>query len=250
MKERTGDSGRYSRFVETDPRAIQFEVPGPAFPIDTPECRLCTPPTSHRWKTHEAAAVDLFEGAVRRLFENFGSHRFFTERDVVAEVQRALLRIIETHHLPLGVFHDFRIGSKRGKGPVADLVIVGENEVVLLASEWKFEPNHARATGERRDLLERKFPVVIWQEVVKDMDRARDFAESHGVPVSYAILVDEGGHFRERKHKGIGCGWRVLERGDRGIVTEGYAHWFRHPDDGWQGGRCPDASRQSERANA
>jgi hypothetical protein len=63
------------------------------------------------------------------------------------------------------------------------------------------EPDHGRP-----DLLSHTFPVVAFQEVLKDVARISQFVEAGKVPVAYAVFVDEGTSVR-RREVALGSSW-------------------------------------------
>jgi hypothetical protein len=82
-------------------------------------------------------ADDLFDDALEWLKENYGSFRFFVERDVVWTVQLRLLEVIAKQNLSFQIFNDYPIlpGSRRSLS--ADLVILDDSGAIMLAAEFK-----------------------------------------------------------------------------------------------------------------
>lgn len=74
----------------------------------------------------------------------------------------------------------------------ADLAIVVDGAPGLLV-EFKYEPSHRR-----NDIARAKLPVIGWADVVKDAERIQRFVDAHRTPTAVAILIDEGGYFRNR----------------------------------------------------
>lgn len=140
-------------------------------------------------------ADSLFISSLDWLRINYSTFRFFVERDIVWTIQTHLIQEIAQAGLSLRVFNDYGIlpGSRRSLS--ADLVLIGENNKVEVAVEFKYEPAHSRT-----DIPRVKFPVVGWGEdgVAKDIKRINEFVESGFVNKAYAVFIDEGGYFRHR----------------------------------------------------
>ena len=137
----------------------------------------------------------LFLDALAWLEANYARFRFFAERDVVWTVQTRLLEVINQQDLPFVVRHDVPLlpGSRRGLS--ADLVISSEDEGMVVAVEFKYEPSH-----HRDDIPKSKLPVVFWgaEGLAKDIVRIHKFIEAERATVAYAIFIDEGSAFRHR----------------------------------------------------
>jgi hypothetical protein len=124
------------------------------------------------------------------------------------------------------------LGPRRSRS--ADLAIRTASGDVLLAAEFKFEPDHAR-----RDLLANKFPVTGWGDALKDIGRIEEFVSAGKVPVAYAVLIDEGRFYRTREaHPGSEwIDWKALRRmvarcrscGHGGRVRDALANKPEHP---------------------
>ena len=140
-------------------------------------------------------ATELFEEALKWLRRNYVRFRFFAERDVVWTVQVRLMEAIEQERLPFRVFNDYPMLAGKRRSLSADLAILGQDSLVELAAEFKYEPAHSRD-----DIQRQKFPVVIWGRsgVGKDVERVQEFVEKGRAEVAYAMLIDEGGYFRNR----------------------------------------------------
>jgi hypothetical protein len=152
-------------------------------------------------------ASSLFEGAVTWLQDNYGSYRFFVERDLVWTLQTRLIFQVQSEGLPFRIFHHFPVFPKVD----CDLAILNTDDSVALAAEFKYEPSHRRS-----DIWHTKFPVVFWNEGVgHDIERVHEFVSRGGTPVAYAIFIDEGGHFRHRNpHPGsIWVDWKASHPG-------------------------------------
>jgi len=140
-------------------------------------------------------AIELFEESLGWLRENYGSFRFYVERDVVWTIQEHIRAEIEKNGLNLRVFNDYGIlpGSRRKYS--ADLAILGTDGTLEVVAEFKYEPSH-----HRQDIPHNKLPVVGWgiEGVAKDMMRIEAFVNSGKAKKSYAIFIDESGYFRHR----------------------------------------------------
>lgn len=139
------------------------------------------------------SAEKVFKDALDWLAATYPKHGFSVERDLVWTLQRRLLRMIRKDGILWRVFNDYPMLSGPHRALSADLVIVDEAKGVLLAAEFKFEPNH-----ERHDISEGKFPVCVWKDIEKDCLRVNEFVAQGKAHIAYAILIDEGGYFRGR----------------------------------------------------
>src|SRR5207249_1400031 len=109
--------------------------------------------------------------------------------------------MVRERRLDWEVFNDYPMLPGSHRALSADLAVRDTSGAVLVAAEFKYEPDHGRA-----DLMPHKFPVVVFQEVLKDVARIRQFVESGKVPVAYAVFVDEGTSFR-RREVALGSSW-------------------------------------------
>jgi hypothetical protein len=135
----------------------------------------------------------MFEDAVRWLRDTYDDHPYFLERDVVYAVQVYLWEQIRVRGLDWSVFNDYPMLPGQRRSFSADLAICSPIDGVLLAAEFKFEPDHGRP-----DLLAHKFPVIGWADPLKDIERIREFVSARQALVAYAVLIDEGRFFRTR----------------------------------------------------
>jgi len=134
-------------------------------------------------------ATELFEEALEWLRRNYVRFRFFAERDIVWTVQVRLIEAIEQEQLPFRVFNEYvMLAGKRRR--LSDLAILGQDSLVELAAEFKYEPAHSRD-----DIQTQKLPVVFWGRdgVGKDVERIQEFVKTSGAKVAYAVFIDEGG---------------------------------------------------------
>lgn len=163
------------------------------------------------------AAVTLFEQTMEWLREQYGTFRFYTERDLVWTFQRHLAERIEHEELPYRVFNDYPLLPGTNRSRSADLVLAptpvtspmlssggkwGPSAAVTLAIEFKYEPSHLRD-----DIWPTKLPVVGWGGILHDIARLYEFLEHKRATVAYAIFVDEGGAFRHRA-PAVPGGWQ------------------------------------------
>ena len=155
-------------------------------------------------------AAALFEDAMDWLRDSYVEHRFFVERDVVWTAQLRLLREAEHAKLPCRVLNDYTLFERIRP----DLAIL-DGGAVEVAAEFKYEPARARS-GEFGG---GKFPVVDWRSVEKDVQRVRDYVAQGKAKTAYAVLIDEGGHFRGRAPH-PGSEWRDWGNGVWALWTK------------------------------
>ena len=148
-------------------------------------------------------AKQLFWVAVDWLRESYSEHRFFLERDVVWTVQKRLFGEIKRQGLPYRVFNDFPIQKGKRRGISADLVLLGPEDTVEVAAEFKYEPAHCRAT---RDIWDSKFSpsVVFWKskkdpDVADDITRVQKFVKCGRAQYACSLFIDEGCYFKNRE---------------------------------------------------
>ncbi len=143
------------------------------------------------------AATELFEDTMGWLKENYSSFKFFVERDIVWTVQTHIAKMIEEWRLPYKVFNDYPMLPANRRSLSTDIAIINLNSsgLVDVAVEFKFEPSHSR-----NDILQTKFPVVVWGKdgVGKDVERIKEFVDIGKAKVAYVVFIDEGRHFRHR----------------------------------------------------
>jgi hypothetical protein len=149
-------------------------------------------------------ATNLFESAITWLQHNYAAVPFYTERDIVWTVQTHLTREIARQQLPYRVFNDYPMLPGRRRALSADLVLLNQAGMVVVAAEFKYEPSH-----KRQDIWPGKFPVVFWGDagVGKDIGRIHDFVALQKAQVAYALFIDEGGTVRQRPPH-PGSAWR------------------------------------------
>ncbi len=179
-------------------------------------------------------AATLFENTMDWLRDSYGEHRFFLERDIVWTAQLRLLQEVEQANLSYQVFNDYKI--QKG-APGADLVIL-DGDSVAVAAEFKYEPSpkrkaavqpkptgspvtRRRAQQRVQDILTTKLPLANWREIEKDFEKVRGYFYDDSVTASYAILIDEGAHWRCRHPNAPeGSEWRDWGNGVWALWTE------------------------------
>ena len=140
-------------------------------------------------------SIELFEGAITWLKENYLRFRFFTERDIVWTIHTRIIQVIEQQSLHYRVFHNHPILPRQ----TTDLAILSQDDSVEIAAEFKYEPAYTRKSA---DIWHTKFPVVFWEgdgSVARDIERIREFVIKGKAEAAYALLIDEGGHFAARE---------------------------------------------------
>jgi hypothetical protein len=130
------------------------------------------------------AAASMFEDAIRWLRDTYDDRPYFVERDIVYTVQVRIWAQIRSGRLDWSVFNDYPMLPGPRKSLSADLAIRSGADDVLLAAEFKFEPDHSRP-----DLLAHKFPVIGWTDPMKDIARIQEFVSAGKAPVAYAVLI-------------------------------------------------------------
>ena len=162
---------------------------------------------------NESEAEVLFFRALDWLRDHYAEFVFYVERDIVWTIQKKLNELIATEHLPFRVFNDYPMLSGAPPQRRADLAILKDDDQVLLAVEFKYEPSHAR-----NDIPKTKLPVVFWgmDGVAKDIDRIGKFVTECTAEIALSIFIDEGGAFRHRPAH-PGSKWIDWNGGERGF---------------------------------
>ena len=171
------------------------------FETSTEEKRS-TRPSSGDLEGGPDRAVSLFTGALHWLESNYGDFSFNLERDLVWTIQSHLWAKIREGGFDYGVYNDYPMLPGKRRALSADLVLRQADGQVVIAAEFKYEPDH-----QRNDLLGHKFPVVGWADPIRDIERIARFVEAGKAKFAYAIFIDEGGHFRHRQPP-EGSTWR------------------------------------------
>lgn len=134
-----------------------------------------------------SAPADALDAAISRLAEHYEKTVFYTERDVVWFVQTTMVSLLAEAHSDLRVFNDYKMPNRLR----ADLAVVDTaNAAVLLALEFKYEPDRARD-----DIPPGKFPVTAWTEIRGDIARAGTYVSSGQAQQAFAVLIDEDGRY-------------------------------------------------------
>lgn len=158
-------------------------------------------------------AAEYFENAMERFRQRYFRRRFFTERDVVWTLQQRLASDLGSSGASYRVYHTVMPRIR------TDLAILS-GETIEVAVEFKYEPSHRRRADHGGDIWPTKFDVVAWAEVQRDVQRIREFVENRRAKTGYAVLIDEGGHFRRREPV-LGARWIDWYGG----VS---VHWCKH----------------------
>ena len=148
----------------------------------------------------------LFEDTLDWLRETYWTHDFYVERDLVWTIQKKLSRMIVERKLPFRVFNDYPIAPGNRRSLCTDLAVIMDADV-LLAIEFKYEPDHDRGKGKDPNILPSKLnpSVVSWEPdgVLKDVERCSGYVADGRSKASVSLFVDEGGCFRHRDpHEG------------------------------------------------
>jgi hypothetical protein len=133
----------------------------------------------------------LFEDGLEWLRDTYGTHRFYTERDVVWTVQKWLAIECAARGMNVRVYNDYGIEPGPRRALSADIALVQPGETPAFVAEFKYEPSHRR-----EDLLRVKLPVVGWTAVLLDVERIRRWWADGRIQQGIAVLVDEGRFFR------------------------------------------------------
>ena len=142
-------------------------------------------------------ASGLVEEVVEWLREHYGQFEFWVKRDLVWTVQTRLRQVVRDRQLSYLVLNDYPMLAGTRRTLSADLVIRERKTGAMVAAEFRYEPAHDRAEFMA---MPGKLPVVVWgaNGVAHDIGRVRSFVEAGVATVGFAVLIDEGGHFRHR----------------------------------------------------
>ena len=140
-------------------------------------------------------SVELFEGVLEWLHKNYHTYTFYTARDIVWIMQTSMAKIIKNKNLPLRVFHDYGPLQTDWRKNYIDLVILGRDDSVKVAAEFRYEPSH-----KRDDISAEKFPAITWDKkgIKADVECVKEFVAKDVADTAYLVFIDEGGHFRKR----------------------------------------------------
>lgn len=146
---------------------------------------------------------ELFESVFKDFINvTYPRLRFFTERDIVWGFQSDLWDRIRGRHLPFRMFHEYPMIAGKQRAQWTDLAILSNAGEVEVAAEFKYEPDHARASDRGGDIWHTKLnpSVVFWgaDGVAKDVARAEEYVARGIARHAYSIFIDEGGHFLSR----------------------------------------------------
>ena len=155
-------------------------------------------------------AAELFEDTMESIRRE-GVHAFAKEADLVIDAKTRMERKIAKDGLPYSVVREQNISRKR-----ADLVILGVDDSILVAVEFKYEPKHTGAMSSD--------DVVLWPEVEGDkgdIEKIKKYVGEGGVGAAYAILVDADGRWlRRHSNPPVGSEWRDWGNGVSALWTK------------------------------
>ncbi|NPV54725.1 MAG: hypothetical protein HPY71_14615 [Firmicutes bacterium] len=199
----------------------------------------------------ENEAAEILREALRRLRESYGERymtQYFTERDIVRELQAHLIQIANDEKKPLIVIHNYPVERDGKRALLVDLAIISEENKdekggLDIAIEFKYEPDHERMIKRpfsKQGILYSKLPVVQRGDVAKDIRRIEDFVNGKdsisgadllpNIENAYAILIDEGGYHYRYNRKGfedLGGEWKEWsEKGKVFIVKKSKPHSY------------------------
>lgn len=90
----------------------------------------------------------------------------------------------------------------RRRSLCANLAILNKKHEVEFAVEVKYEPDHKRGFGAKRNIWPTKLSpsVVFWgkEGVEKDVERGEQFVRNRNAKEAVTLLIDEGRFFRHR----------------------------------------------------
>lgn len=202
----------------------------------------------------ENEAADILREALRRLRESYRERyitQYFTERDIVRELQVHLIQIIKEEKKLHVVIHNYPVKRSGEKALLADLVIIGEENRgeeggLDIALEFKYEPDRERVIKRpfsKQGILHSKFPVVQRSDVGKDIQRIEDFVNGKDsisgadflidIENAYAILFDEGGYHHDNNRKGfedLGGEWKEWSEKGRVFIAKKSRFHSNAPD--------------------
>ena len=154
-------------------------------------------------KHKQTLAERLFQQSLDWLKTNYGNFDFFLERDLVWTIQQKLSEMIIKDNIPLEVYNDFPMIKAERRSLCTDIAILNKRNEVELAVEFKYEPDHQRGFGVKKNIWPTKLSpsVVFWgkEGVKKDVERAGKYVSQKKAKVAVTLFIDEGGHFRNRQ---------------------------------------------------
>jgi hypothetical protein len=150
----------------------------------------------------QVTAKELFDRVLEWFRLNYGNYDFFMERDVEWTLHQKFRETVASGNLPFEVFNNFPIMKGDRRGICTDLAILNMQGKVEVAVELKFEPDHQRGFGPRRNVWPTRLnpSVVFWKAgVEKDVERAQQYVSKGKAKMAVTMFVDEGGLFRHRR---------------------------------------------------
>lgn len=159
------------------------------------ELYLCWVADEPRAQLHAGEPERVLLEALDWLRDTYREHRFFKERDVEALLQRRMTELFEERRSNWRVYENHRVRGKQ-----LDLAVVDRHNPsdVVLGIELKFEPDPARAGADIRGDTA-KLPVCSAEEIEGDIQQITRCVAEGIINVGYAMLLDEGGHWRTRR---------------------------------------------------
>lgn len=156
---------------------------------------LCWVADKPRAQAHDGDPDAVFLEALDWLRDTYRQHRFFKERDVEAVLQARMTELFEERRSDLRVYENHRVPGKQ-----LDLAVVdrGKPTTVLLGIELKYEPDPKRAGADIRGDTA-KLPVCLREEIARDIAEIQRCATEGLIRAGYALLLDEGGYWRDRR---------------------------------------------------
>jgi len=156
-------------------------------------------------------ALTLFQESLNWLKDNYHTFEFFMERDVVWTMQNHLREKIKALGLSYRVVNDWPMIKNSKRSLCADLVILNGDQI-MLAAEFKYEPNHKRKLDYSENKL--KANVVFWSgehSVEEDIRRIKEFRSNEQCSADFVgvtIFIDEDGRFYNKQTNFPGSSWQ------------------------------------------
>lgn len=135
-------------------------------------------------------AVRALRHSMEEISRTYATTTYHQERDLVFTIQRGLIAEVGTQ---AQVFNDYPLIRGPRRALSADLAVRDDGGNVLLAVEFKYEPDRRRI-----DITPGKIPVTAWAEIARDTERVRRFVDDGLVQRALAVLVDEDGRYDGR----------------------------------------------------
>ncbi len=167
--------------------------------------------------------VDLFKESLEWLKDHYSKYEFFTERDIVWTIQTHLRDRVKQLKLPYMVLNDWPMEKGKRRSLCADLTILQNNQVRLIA-EFKYEPDHDER---KEDFSENKLKqsIVFWtseHSVEADITRIKQFSANKEINnniVGVAVFIDEGGRFYNSQKTFPGSRWEKWNKKTATLIS-------------------------------